>query len=126
MEARHGFLLPATDAGGGRAKSGGRDESLRSESTPISAVRRLVFLSWPRVRVDLEAAVKRSADGAGLGLRDGVVVFDSFDEQTTTYALEDGPGLEVFFRFEDVLRIAGDQRGGVDLVYESPHKRIIA
>ena len=89
-------------------------------------VRRPVFLSWPRVRVDLEAAVERSADRAGLGFRVGVVVFDSFDEQTTTYSLEDVPGPEVFFRFEDVLRIAGDQRGGVDLVHKSPHPRIFA
>jgi len=89
-------------------------------------VRRPVFLSWPRVRVDLEAAVERSADRAGLGFRVGVVVFDSFDEQTTTYSLEDVPGLEVVFRFEDVLGIAGDQRGGVDLVHESPHPRIFA
>ena len=89
-------------------------------------VRRPVFLSWPRVRVDLEAAVKRSADCTGLGLRVGVVVFDSFDEQTTTYSLEDVPGLELVFRFEDVLRIAGYQRGGVDLVHKSPHPRIFA
>jgi len=54
------------------------------------------------------------------------VVFDSFDEQTTTYSLEDVPGPEVFFRFEDVLRIAGYQRGGVDLVHKSPHPRIFA
>ncbi len=87
---------------------------------------RSVFLSWPRARVDLEAAVKRSADRTGLGPPGGVVLFDSFDEQTTTRALQDVSGLEVFFRFEDVLRVAGDQRGGVDLVHESPHERIIA
>ena len=57
--------------------------------------------------------MKRSADRAGLGLRVGVVVFDSFDEQMTTYALEDVPGFEFFFRLENVLRIAGDQRGGL-------------
>ena len=71
--------------------------------------------------------MKRSADHAGLGLlRVGVVVFDSFDEQMTTYALEDVPGLELFFRLEDVLRIAGDQRDGLDLVHKSPHELIIA
>ena len=97
-----------------------------AHSLSRNLVRRPVFLSWPRVRVDLEAAVKRSADRAGLGLPGGVVVFDSFDEKTTTYSLEDVPGLEVFLRFKDVLRIAGDQRGGLDLVHKSPHKRIIA
>ena len=96
--------------------------------TAQALVSRPVFLPRPRVRVDLEAAVKRSADRARVGVRVGVVVvvFDSFDEQMTIYALDDVPSVEVFFRLEDVLRIAGDQRGRVDLVHESPHKRIIA
>jgi hypothetical protein len=85
-----------------------------------------VLLPRPGIRVGLVAAVKGPAGRAGLGLRVGIIVFDSFDEQTTTYALKGVPGLEVFFRLEDVLRIARDKRGGLDLVHESPHKRIIA
>ena len=70
--------------------------------------------------------MKRPTDRTGLRLPIGVVVFDSFDEQTTTYALEDVPSPEVFFRLEDVLSSAWDQRGGLDLVHESRHAPIIA
>jgi hypothetical protein len=55
-----------------------------------------------------------------------VVVFDSFDGQTTTRSLEDLPRLEFFLRLEDVLGVLGDQRDGLDLVDESPHTRMIA
>jgi hypothetical protein len=82
--------------------------------------------SSPRVRVDLEATVKRSANRAGLGLPGRVVVFDTLDDQTTTRPLDDVPSLEVFLRLEDVLRIVRDQRAGLDLVDEARHVRIIA
>lgn len=70
--------------------------------------------------------MKRPADRVGLGFPVRVVVFDLLDDQTTTSTLEDVPNLEFFFRLEDVLRVLGNQRDGLDLVDESPHARMIA
>lgn len=103
-------------------------QAVSKDGVPRSRIgKRLGLPSGPRrVGVDLEAAVKRPADRVGLGLSVCVVVFDSFDGQTTTCSLEDVPRLEFFFRLEDVLRVLGNQRDGLDRVHESPHARMIA